>query len=139
MARTVGRSSLSTAALQSAVSTYADYRSAVTREYGREDVAQESWDSIEKQLIDWGCDPSQLDEEGTITPSADTIRFAIQAAAVLSRQDFAAPTRVVPDAHGGIVFEFQGQSYFESLHIMSDGNLERRLFKNHRLVVREIL
>jgi hypothetical protein len=133
------RSSLSTEALPKAVTTNADYRSVITRDYGRQDAAHESWDLIEKQLIEWGCDPSQLDEEGTVAPSPDTIQLAIQVAIELGRQDWAAPTRVVPDAHGGVVFEFQRRFDFESLHIMPDGNIERRLFKNHRLVVREIL
>ena len=135
--QTIDRSILITAPLPKAVPTNVDKESPVTRDYGREDATHEAWDLIDKQLIEWGCDPSQLDEEGTVTPSADTIQLAIQLATALSRQDGAAPTRVVPDAHGGIVFELQGKSVFESVHVLPDGSVEHRLFKNHRLVHRE--
>jgi hypothetical protein len=139
MTRTVLHSSLYTAAVQRAVLTNADYESPITRDYGREDTAHDSWDLIDKKLIEWGCDPSQLDEDGTITPAGDTIQLAIQIATELNRQGCAAPTRVVPDAHGGIVFELQGSFVFESIHIKPDGSVEHRVLKNHRVVLREAL
>jgi hypothetical protein len=139
MTRTVSHSSLYTAAVRRAVPTNADYESPITRDYGREDTAHASWDLIDKKLIEWGCDPSQLDEEGTITPSGDTIQLAIQVATELDRQGCAAPTRVVPDPHGGIVFELQGNSVFESIHVKPDWGIEYRVLKNHRVVLREAL
>ena len=100
MTRTVLHSSLYTAAVQPAVLTNADYESPITRDYGREDTAHDSWDLIDKKLIEWGCDPSQLDEEGTIIPSGDTIQLAIQIAkeldgpgiSLLRRESFPMPT-----------------------------------------------
>lgn len=123
--------------LRPVVSTNVASESPITRDYGREDAAREAWGLVEKQLIEWGCDPSQLDEENTQTPSGDTIRLAIQLATALGRHGSAAPTRAVPDAHGGIVFEVQGKSIFESVHVEPDGSIEHRLFKDDRLVLRE--
>ena len=98
-----------------------------------EDQYQQEWDLIETKLIEWGRDPSQLDEEGTTTPSVDTIQLAIETASRLSRDCDPAPTRVVPDVHGAIVFELQGRNTFESLHVQPDGRIEHRFFRDHRL------
>ena len=93
--------------------------------------------AIDTKLIEWGRDPSQLDEEGATTPSVDTIQLAIQLASELSRQASRPPTRVVPDVHGGIVFELQVGNSFESVHVYPDRSIEYRLFVNHRLELRE--
>ena len=39
---------------------------------------EENWKAtIDQKLIEWGRDPTQLDDDGTITPSKQTIQFAI--------------------------------------------------------------
>jgi len=87
--------------LHNVVPTDVDTESPVTRDYGRD-----AWQNlIDYQLIEWGRDPSQLDDEGTETPSRETIQLAISLAEKLHQGGLAAPTRIVPDAHGGIVFE----------------------------------
>ncbi len=121
----------------SAVSTGVDSNAPVTKEYGREDNRKQSWDAIEAQLISWGCDPHQLDEGGTVTPSGDTIRQAIQFATDFARQSRPAPTRVVPDVRGGIVFELAGPNRLETIHVHADSRIEYRLIVNHRVVNRE--
>lgn len=93
--------------------------------------------AIERTLAEWGRDPSQLDEEGTVTPSRETIQLAIDLAALMSKAVLPAPTRIVPDAEGGIVFERQEKGVFESIRISADGSIEHRVFENCRLVFRE--
>lgn len=134
---TVERSPFLAGSLQKAVTTSASSESRITRDFERADTAREGWDLIERQLIEWGCDPGHLDEEGTQSPSPQTIQTAIRLASDLSHQGNASPTRVVPDAHGGIVFEFEGKGVFESVHVLPDGNIEHRLFQNHRLMHRQ--
>lgn len=123
--------------IQDAVSTSAASESPMTRDYGRFDTGSVTWDAVEGQLIEWGCDGSRPDDDDIEPPSKDTIQRAIRVAAELSRQDGPAPTRVVADAHGGIAFELQAGKSLESVHIHSGGDIEHRVFKNHRLVLRE--
>lgn len=94
---------------------------------------------IDNKLIEWGRDPSRLDEEGTVAPTKQTIQFAIALASWLRNQGFPAPTRVVPDAHGGIVFEVQEQNLEETLRLSADLGLEYCAFDNGRLVHRQEL
>ena len=103
-----------------------------------EEQYQQEWDLIETKLIEWGRDPSQLDEEGTTTPSGDTIQLAIETASRMSRDRDPAPTRVVPDVHGAIVFELQGGNTFESVHVQPDGRIEHRFFVDHRLQLQKL-
>ena len=126
------------ASLPEAVTTNVATESPVTRDYGREDAARDAWQNlIDDQLIEWGRDPSQLDDEGTEAPSKDTIQLAIWLAGTLSQRGLPAPTRIVPDAHGGIVFELEGKNVFESIRISPDANVEYCAFQNCRLVERE--
>src|SRR5712692_733759 len=71
----------------------------VTRDF--EAAAREKWQEfIDNQLIEWGRDPSQLDEEGTQTPSKETIQLAMDLAGNLRKRGLPAPTRILPDVHG---------------------------------------
>jgi hypothetical protein len=128
---------LSAASVRAAVSTSADSELPVTRDFGRVDEAREAWDAVENQLIAWALDPTEFDDEGVPPPARATIQTAVQVAAILCKCGYPAPTRVVPDAHGGIVFELQIKDTFESLHVGASGTMDHRLFKNMRLVARE--
>lgn len=126
--------------VRAAVSTGAVTEARITRDYGRIDKASEEWHVlIDDQLIEWGRDPSQLEDEDIQPPSMDTIHRAIWLATVLSKADVPAPTRIVPDADGGIVFERHEGSVFESIRLSADGGAEYCAFKNSRLVKRERL
>src|SRR5205085_2923059 len=97
----------------------------------------EGWDRIiDNKLIEWGRDPSQLDEEGTITPSKGTIQFAIAVARFLRNSGFSTPTRVVPDAHGGIVFEANDGNVFETIRLSENLSFDYCVFQDCRLVAR---
>ena len=124
--------------LRDAVSTSVAIGAPITRDYGRIDKASEEWQVlIDYQLIEWGRDPGQLENEEIQPPSKSTIQLAIRLAGMLSKPGLPAPTRIVPDAHGGIVFERQGRNVFESIRISADGTAEYCVFENSRLVERQ--
>jgi len=122
--------------LEKAVATDVDVQSPVAREFKTR--SQEQWQQlIDYQLIEWGCELSGLDEDGTETPSKETIQVAIYVATVLGKQGLPTPTRIVCDAHGGIVFERQASSFFESIRVSADQSVEYVAFEGLRLVKRE--
>jgi hypothetical protein len=94
-------------------------------------------DLIDHPLRDWLANSSQLDDEETVMPTKETIQLAIQLAGIMSKKGHAIPTRVVPDAHGGIVFERKEGPVFEAIRIAADGRVERSVFRDGRLVSRE--
>lgn len=121
-----------------AVPTGADTASPATVEEARNDQLRESWQAlIDHRLIEWGRDPSQLDEEGTKVPSKDTIQRAISLADRLCKNGLPAPTSIVPDAHGGIVFERKSGEVFESVRVMPNGTAEYCAFKDYHLIERQ--
>lgn len=125
-------------ALPFAVPTRVDKETPVTPRFRQDWQRAQEWQKlIEYRLIEWRCNPSQLDEEGTVTPSRETIQLAIDLATLMSKAVLPAPTRIVPDAEGGIVFERQEKGVFESIRISADGSMEHRVFENCRLVFRE--
>jgi len=133
----VERNSSASAPVEAAVETRAAGEAAVT---GQEQDEARKWEAlIDHPLIDWVLDPSQLDEPGTVTPSKETIRRAINLARILSARGACAPTRVVPDAYGAIVFERKARDLFQSLRVSPDGTVEQCVFRDRRLVHRERL
>ncbi len=131
-------SSFTSASLRDAVSTSVAIEAPITRDYGRTDKASEEWQGlIDYQLIEWGRDPGQLEDEGIQPPSMETIELAIWLASSLSRADLPPPTRIVPDANGGIVFERRERNVFESIRLSADGSAEYCAFENSHLVKRE--
>lgn len=124
--------------LLEAVSTNVATGEPITLGDAQKDKARERWQAlIDYQLIEWGRDPSQLENEEIQPPSKSTIQLAIRLADMLSKPGFPAPTRIVPDAHGGIVFERQGRNVFESIRLSADGTAEYCVFENSRLVERQ--
>jgi hypothetical protein len=102
-----------------------------------ETTIREEWQKlIDGPLRQWQRDPSQLEDDDVQAPSSDTIRQAIQLAERLRDQGVPPPTRVVPDAHGGIVIEREAGRLFESYRISADGSVESREFEDCRLVKR---
>jgi len=126
--------------IHGAVSTGVISDARITPDHGRKEEARPRWQAlIDDQLLEWGRDPSQLDDDGTQSPSRELIARAIDLASLLSRENYAAPTRIVPDAHGGIVFELQGNRLFESIRLSSDGSAEYCAFVDTHLVNRKPL
>ena len=64
--------------VRAVVSTGAVTEARITRDYGRKDEAFQRWKAlIDDQLIEWGRDPSQLEDEETQPPSKEIIGLAI--------------------------------------------------------------
>src|SRR5438105_9475659 len=78
----------------------------------------DKWDRfIDDTLIEWGRDPSEIQDAGIDAPSSAMIRQAIDLARRLRDLRLPAPTSVVPDPNGGIVFRRQAQDVSEEYHI----------------------
>jgi hypothetical protein len=102
-------------------------------------AVRERWQYvIDHVLVEWGCNPN-IFEEDIESPKRSTIQRAINLAEHLKTNGFPAPSRVVPDAQGGIVFERKEQQTLEILSLSPDGDLEFALFQNARLLRRDYL
>lgn len=126
-----------TAPLRSAMVTTADVISPVTRGREVDDQRNEDWQSwIDHRIVEWGRDPRQVDDDDLRLPTRVAVDCAVRLANLLNQQGLAPPTRIVPDANGGIVFERVGDRVFESIRISEDGMAEQCVFQDTRLVVR---
>jgi hypothetical protein len=102
--------------------------------------SREDWQNvIDKQLIEWGQDPDQLQDDGLTAPSRDIIGLACQLAVMYRDSGMPSPLRAVPNGSGGIVFERKDGATFETLEIRADGSVEVAAFKNSRLRYRRRL
>jgi hypothetical protein len=127
-------------ALQDYVSTRADTEPSVIRGGEQADDQREAWQQvIDRKLIDWGCHPEQMEDEGIDPPSRETISRAIRLVEAYRDQGCPAPDSVVLDPNGGIVFERREQDISEVLHLWEDGATEYLLFRGTQLVQRRIL
>ena len=101
----------------------------------KQEPSREAWQTvIDQKLIDWRSNAGQFDDEEIESPSRETIGIAIEIAHALQRQGRAAPTRVVPDARGGIVFERGEGHVFETIRVGPGHQVEYCLFHDSRLV-----
>jgi len=72
----------------------------------------ERWNAIVDQLSVWGQDPSVVDEDGLVFPSAQSCAAAGKLVICIKEQGWSLPTGVIIDGDGGVVFENkQGLSY----------------------------
>lgn len=97
---------------------------------------REGWQRIiYDYLVEWGRNPSQLEDEGIVAPSVEIIGRASEVAMELrdALTPCPAPLRVVADGEGGIAFEFRLGTLFASLNIGADGLVELVTFDNCRL------
>jgi hypothetical protein len=94
---------------------------------------------IDYQLIQWGCHPSDLQDDGLQPPSPEVLARAIRFAQEVQRRGYAPPTSVYPDPNGGIVFELRQKRVTEKFHFWDDGEAEYFRFDNTKLVERRPL
>jgi hypothetical protein len=126
--------------LRDAVPTGVDTASPVTRDYGREDSSREAWQHlIDYRLIEWGRDPTPLEDVGVEPPSGEVVRLAVELAQAFRDAHFPPPNNVVPDPNGGIVFERRETDVSEAYHVWDDGTVEYQRFHGTRLVERRTL
>ncbi len=121
--------------LPKVVATDADTTSPISSIH--ESVDRDKWqEMIDYRLAEWARDPSQLEDDEVPSASRDTIQIAIRVAGQLRDNGSPAPTRIVPDAHGGIVFEREEGNLFESYRISANGSVEYCGFEDCRMVKR---
>ncbi len=124
-------------ALPAAVSTSADDESSVTGQTADGPSATSRWQEIiDHILIEWALNPAQLADDGIEPPTRETVAMAIQEAQIFKQRELAPPTRVVPDAEGGIVFEREERDVLEMIRISPDRKFEYGLFRNGSLIQR---
>ncbi len=92
---------------------------------------------IDDQLIEWGKDPSRLEDDGIEPPSGAIIGLACDLVRTMRDKGLPPPLRVVPDGDGGIAFEWKNGPVFQTIEIEEDGSIELITFENSRLVSRQ--
>ena len=101
---------------------------------------RDAWQKlIDYQLIEWGWNTEDFDDEGIEPPTRDTIQLAIALAEGLRDNGLIAPDSVVPDANGGLVFERRENDVAEVFHVWDDGTVEYQCFHGTRLIERQPL
>jgi hypothetical protein len=101
------------------------------------DNKHEAWEElVDRTLLEWGKDPSVLEDDGVVPPSMGTITRAYEIATFLRIRGFPAPTRIVPTGDGGVAFQFEADRDFDSLEVAEDGNIECLRFSGSKLVER---
>ena len=78
---------------------------------------------IDSTLIEWGRDPSQLEDDGVTAPTRAVVNRANELARELRDGGVPPPNRAVTNGDGGIVFEWWKGSVFEQIEIADDGSI----------------
>jgi hypothetical protein len=94
---------------------------------------------IDRQLVEWGKAPQDLQDDGLKAPSLGIIAAACKIASACRDAGWAPPLRAVPTGAGGIVFERRVGPVFETLEIRADGTVEQATYNNSRLCSRRRL
>lgn len=97
-----------------------------------------AWNNIiDRKLIEWGRDPTRLEDEDVVPPSFEAIKVASDSAMALRDKSKEAPKRVVPNGDGGIVFERWEGSVSETIEVFEDGAIEYCRYHDTRLTHRQ--
>lgn len=88
------------------------------------------------KLIQWGQNPTSLDDGLIIPPTRPAVDVASQLALFLRDKEAPPPQRVAPDGDGGIVFDRWSGTTSVSFEISSAGTIEFVELRNHRVVSR---
>jgi len=88
-------------------------------------------------LLAWRSDPNQLRADEMEPPSADLIDAALRILHGWRSVGPPPPDRVVPNAEGGLAFEWYPDPWFFDLELFADGSAEWSISKDVRLVARE--
>ena len=94
---------------------------------------------IDSELVEWGRDPAQLDDEGVETPSRETIDRACRLAITLREAGWSAPQRIVASADGGIVFERWSQTGLSQIDVRDCGGVAFTVFQQGRMIAHVVL
>lgn len=97
-----------------------------------------AWSNIiDRKLIEWGRDPTPLEDEDVVPPSSEAIKVASDRAMALRDEGIEAPKRVVPNGDGGIVFERWAGPVSETIEVFEDGSIEYCCYRGTRLTHRQ--
>ncbi|HEV3136350.1 MAG TPA: hypothetical protein VGZ26_00575 [Pirellulales bacterium] len=111
--------------------------SAVLQEEAQSIKTSDAWQHlIDYQLIEWGRNPRDLEDDGLKAPTSAAIEQAIEISARFSALSLPAPTAVVPDGIGGIVFERREGASATTLRVSSTGSVEFVEFRDGALLRR---
>ncbi|HVC94345.1 MAG TPA: hypothetical protein VND64_11680 [Pirellulales bacterium] len=88
---------------------------------------------IDNELIEWGRDPSQLEDDESEAPTPSTISRAAELAYGLRDSDLPPPTRIVSTGNGEIRFQYDQGGRFTSIVISNNAAPEILEFENGRL------
>ena len=95
------------------------------------------WDDIiDRTLVEWGRDPTALEEDELIPPTLESVQLATRVARVFRDVGAPPPTRVVPDGDGGIVLERWSGNQTESFEISAYGRVECVVWVDRSVVQR---
>ncbi len=89
------------------------------------------------RLAAWLINPSSVCADGLESPSEESIWSALRFAAGCYRRKEEMPQRIVEDGEGGITMDDWGKWQIVQYSIDKDGQIERMVFEDSRLVRRE--
>jgi hypothetical protein len=102
-----------------------------------EHADQEKWlQLVDEKLIEWGRNGAELFGDDIDPPTKVAIVAAARLARDMRTERQLAPTRMVPDACGGIAFELERGPMSERFEIDAAGAIEYLRFVDCRLVSR---
>lgn len=128
---------LSASAPNVVVTCAADDRSLAVSMKQQEQNRQGWQDVIDKKLIEWGRDPSQLADEDVVPPSRELVHLASEFATRCRDEGVPPPNRVVPNGDGGITFERWHDLDFHTIEILRDRSIDAVYYRDCRLIARE--
>jgi hypothetical protein len=106
----------------------------------RSEQERQRWQAVlDRWLLKWAQDPSRLEDEGVVPPSADILQLACQLAGDLRDAGAPGPQRVAATGDGGIVFVRQVGPSLSTLEVGADGSIELTVFRDSRLLSRQRL
>ncbi len=88
-----------------------------------EKINPKAWQEIIDKLVGWQWDIEQLDDEGVTPPSEGIVQIAIGLAERLDEEGYVAPSSVVPDGDGGVVFTHRNGDIIKKIHLWDDGSI----------------
>lgn len=94
------------------------------------------WLRVESLLNEWCRKEPRRDEDGVEWPVPAVAEVAVQVACLLEQRGLQPPTRFVPNAEGGVVFEFQHERQLQTIEVEADGSVELCRFEDAKLVDR---
>lgn len=101
----------------------------------RRSADREGWQRIiDSTLIEWGRDPSQLEDDDVTAPTRAVIDRAAELAMRLRDEGFAPPNRAAANGDGGIVFERWEGPVFEQIEISDDGAITINSIRDSQVV-----